>query len=274
MRQLHVAAAQINARAGEPEQNLRKILRQVRSAAAVGVEVILFAETCVHAYDLSPANIALAEPLGGPLTGQISRWACEWNMIILAGFLERDGAQVYNSQVVAWPDGALGVQRKHMLTPGEEAGGLTSGPYERTPFDFHGVRCAVVICADTGIPHIDDVLRAQGIEYRFQPTAGGGTLHGKPIPYLPETALNTPEGRAVYEEYRKHVYLPEAVLSEELCPSTGFTAANAMGFDGNTVTHMGHCMIVDNHRVMRAQIPGTNIVEHLQEQMIHAVLTF
>lgn len=274
MRQLHVAVAQINARAGELDGNLRRIERQVKSAAAVGVEVILFSETCLHAYDLSPENVALAQPLDGPLVGQLSAMAHEYGMAILAGFLERDGDQVYNSHAVTYPDGRVGVQRKHSLTETEKRGGLTPGPRERTVFLFNDVRCALVICADCSIPNLYDDLARQGVEYRFCPTAGGGTLFGKPIPYLPEATLDTPEARDTYTEYRQYVYLPQPILSEQDCPLTGFAAANAMGFDGRGITHMGHCMIVDNHRVVRAQIPGTNIAEHLQEQMVHAVVSF
>jgi hypothetical protein len=40
------------------------------------------------------------------------------------------------------------------------------------------------------------------------------------------------------------------------------------------MTHQGHCSIVDKNRVLRAQIPGTNVVEHFLDQMAHAVLYF
>lgn len=274
MRQLHVAVSQINSVAGEPQANLQRMLRQIRSAAAVGVEVILFAETCIHAYDLSPENLALAEPLGGPLTQQLVEWAREYNIAILAGFLERDGDCIYNSHAVARPDGTLGVQRKHNITPPEIAGGISAGPRERTVFEFNGVRTALVICADGGIEGLCDDLAKQGIEYRFCPTAGGGIINGEPIPYISEVEMSAPEKRAVYEQYRSFVFLPKALLGEEECPLSGFASANAMGYDGRGITHMGHCLIVDNHRVLRAQVPGTSILEHHQDQMVHAQLSF
>ena len=67
VRSLHVAVAQIASKAGDIDGNLRRLKCQVRSAAAVGVEVILFAETVIHAYDVSKENLALAEPLAGPI---------------------------------------------------------------------------------------------------------------------------------------------------------------------------------------------------------------
>ncbi len=268
MRQLHVAVAQIHSIARDPRANLARIHRQVRSAAAVGVDVILFAETCIHAYELSAENKALAEPVDGPLTAQVGVWAREYGLTIMAGFLERDGDALYNSHVVACPDGILAAQRKHSITPGEIEGGISPGPRERTVFTFNGVRTAVVICADTGIVGLADDLRAQGVEYCFIPTAGGGQY----ADYLHEADLDTEDGRRRYIENRPRVHNTQAILTEaNLGP---FASANAMGYDGYYACHQGHCMIIDRNLVMRAQIPGTIVLEHLQDQMIHAVLTF
>ena len=274
MRKLHVAVAQIHAVAGDPRRNLGRMLRQIHSAASVGVEVLLFAETCMHAYDMSPENLALAEPLGGPLTAQLAAWAQEYRLAILAGFLERDGDCIYNSHAVAQADGTLGVQRKHAITPPEIAAGISAGPRARTIFTFNGVRTAVIICADGGIEGLSADLSAQEVDYRFCPTAGGGIINDKPIPYFHEAELTDPEKHALYTQYRGYVFLPQAILSAEDCPVSGFASANAMGFDGRNITHMGHCLIVDNHRILRAQLPGTLILEHLQDAMVHAELSF
>ena len=270
MRSLHVAVAQVHSKVGDVDGNLDRMRRQVLSAGAVGVEAILFAETSVHAYDLSPDNLALAEPTDGPIGRRLSRLAAENRMAILAGFLERDGDRVYNSHLVAWPDGRLGCQRKHSLTPGEIEKGLTRGPRERTVFDFNGVRAAVVICADTGIEGLSADLARLGVEYRFIPTAGGGKLEEM----LHESALSRAEARAAYAKDRTCVFKPEAVLDEKDCPLCGFASANALGYDGRSACHRGHCMIVDNDRVLRAQIPGTNVLEHQQDQMVHAEIRF
>ena len=127
MRSLHVAVAQVNSRACDPQGNLAKHRRQAESAAAVGVEALLFAETSLHAYDMSEENKAFAEAPGGPLTGTLSAWADEFKMTIMAGFLERDGGKFYNSHAVAMPGGKLLCQRKHAIccfvAPGVVGGG-------------------------------------------------------------------------------------------------------------------------------------------------------
>ena len=270
MRSLHVGVAQVQSRMGDPWANLARMYRQIRAGAAVGVEALLFAETAMHAYDLSPANLALAEPLGGPLSRQVQAWAEEFDMTILAGMLERDGDAVYNAQLIAWPDGRLARERKHNLTAMEVEAGVAPGARTRTLFDIKGVCCGVLICADTGIEGIYAEMRAQGAEYSFIPTAGGGTRED----YLPLAALETEEGRACYEAERQRVFNPAAILTTDERAIPGWASANALGDDGRAMMHRGHCMIVDPQRVMRAQIPGTNIIEHLLDQMVHAVIYF
>lgn len=72
----------------------------------------------------------------------------------------------------------------------------------------------------------------------------------------------------------QRVFNAAAIFGEKDCPYSGFASANALGPVGRQTCHQGHCMIVDNRRVMRAQIPGTIVREHMQDQMIHALLCF
>jgi predicted amidohydrolase len=273
MRSLHVAVAQVHSVSGDPGANLARMERQIASAAAVGVDVILFAETVVHSYEFSEENKAFAEPVGGPLTTQIAQWARQYGITVLAGFIEKDGDNLHNSHVVAQPDGTLAAQRKHNMTPIELKGGLSAGPRERTVFEFNGVRTAIIICADSGMDGLYDMLEELRIEFRFHPCAGGDHIHDKPIPYLRHEELFTEEGQALAAEYRNYVCLHDAFVKEGRRP-LAFAAANALGFDGKKMHHMGHCLIADTFGTLRAQIPGTLIIEHQQDQMVHSVIHF
>lgn len=272
MRTLHVAAAQIHS-GGSAEEIQARMERQVTAASAVGVNVILFAEGVLRGYDYDLTNerlIELAELPDGPNCSKVVAMAQRHGLAIIAGFFERDGDQIYNCALVARPDGPFAVQRKHVLNDGERRAGFVQGPAERTVFELNGVRTAIVICADSAIKNLHETLKVQGVEYRFHPTGGGGKMDEM----IREAGLGTAEGRKKYEENRPRVFKPEAILSEEDCPYTGFTSANALGPVGERTCHQGHCMIVDNYRVMRAQIPGTIVLEHQQDQMIHAELSF
>lgn len=272
MRTLHVAAAQIHSGGGIPE-TLWRAERQIRAAASVGVEVILFSEAALQGYDydLVPEGLArVAESADGPAIREILRLARHYDLAIAMGFFEQAGTRYFNSVVVAQPDGSIEVARKHALTRREREAGLTPGPRRPTVVAIKGVRIAIVICSDAGIPGLHEDLRRRRADYRFCPTAGGGRISEM----LHEADLKTPEGRQRYEANRARVFKPVAFLGEKECPFTGFASANALGPVGRQTCHQGHCMIVDNNRTMRAQIPGTCVLEHMQDQMIHVRLTF
>ncbi|GAG06472.1 unnamed protein product, partial [marine sediment metagenome] len=172
--------------------------------------------------------------------------------------------------LIASPDGSCATARKHVLTETEERAGVIPGPKEQTIIEVNGLRCAVIICADAGIEGLHENLKTRGVDYRLCPAGGGGKMSEM----LHEADLLTPEGRSSYEKNRPRVFKAEAILGEKECPHTGFASANALGPVGKQTYHQGHCMIVDNQRVVRAQIPGTNVIEHMRDQMIHAELEF
>lgn len=271
-RTLHVAAAQINS-GGTITETVERVERQVGAAAAVGAELILFSECALHGYDydMTPESVrAVAEPVDGPNCRRVLELALRRRITVLIGFFERNGDLVHNSMLIACPDGACRTARKHVLTAGERAAGLTPGARERDIVEINGVRCAVIICADGGMDGLHEDLRGQGVDYRLCPTGGGGKIGDM----LHSADLLTAEGRARYVENRPRVFNTAAILDEKDCPYSGFTSANALGPVGRRTCHQGHCMIVDNQRVMRAQIPGTIVLEHMQDQMIHALLGF
>ncbi len=272
VKSLHVAVAQIHS-GGTVEQTLTRVERQVMAAAVVGAEVILFAEGALHGYDYdmtADSVQAVAEPVDGPNCCKVRELAKRHGISILIGFFERSGAAIHNSILIARANGVSETARKHVLTAGELAARLVPGVRERTVVEFNGVRCAIVICADAGIDGLHEELAAQGVDYRLCPTGGGGKISEM----LHECELQTPEGRARYVKNRPRVFKTEAILDESECPNTGFASANALGPVGRQTCHQGHCMIVDNQRVMRAQIPGTIVMEHMEDQMVHIRLRF
>jgi len=269
MRKIHVGVAQITSKAMDPQGNIKKMEKQIKAASSVGVEVLLFAEACVHAYCFYPENLKLAEPIGDPISKTISNFAKQYNMTILAGMLEKSDEGVHNSHIVAKPDGTMLTIRKHIMTPFELDANIIPGPRERAIFEINGVRCAINICADNGIDGVFDELHEKGAELLFLCTAGGGYRKD----YITEAEMATAEGRLKYIDNRPRVFLPHALMpSHEF--KLAMATANAVGDDGAFMTHQGQCMIVDRNRVMRAQIQGTIVIEHFLDQMAHAVLYF
>lgn len=272
MKTLHVASAQIIS-AGGAARTLPRMDALAQAAACLGAEVILFSEVAIHGYDydMTPDSVrAVAEPLDGPIALEIKAMARRRRIAILAGTFERAGEAIYNSHLLAEPDGRLRVQRKHNLTEGERRAQLTPGPRPPEVFTLGGVRCAVLICADSGIDGMAADCRRLGVQVRFVPAGGGGKL----ADMLHQTDLATPEGRGRYEQNRPLVFLPDAFDPRFPDWGSALVAANALGPAGAATCHQGHCIIVDNLGVLRAQAVGTIVREHMHEQLINAVLHF
>lgn len=274
MRSLHIAVAQIHTRTCQVAANLDRLRRQVASAAAVGVQAIVFAESVIHSYDLSAENLALAEPPDGAICQKLGQLARQYQMTIVAGFWERAPEGCYNSVAIAQPAGPLLVQRKLLVGAKEKSVGLLPGPVTRSFYQVNGVRLASIICADTASAEIKaEVVKGQ-VDLRCVSTAGGDMIEGVKITGLAEAELATPKGRMVAEYYRKFVCKNELFMGTGERQTPAFASANALGHDGGQVTNLGHCMIVDRFGTVRAQIPGTIVTEHQQDQMVHQVLTW
>ena len=234
--------------------------------------MILFSECVLQGYDYdldSQLVHRVAVTKDSAPCDRIVAMAQEHRMIVMVGFFEHAGDAYYNSVLIAFPDATRDVQRKNVLTPSETDADLTRGARDRRIIEINGIRCAIIICADGGIEGLYEMLKAKRVDYRLCPAGGGGKM----ADMLHESDLDTEDGRKRYVENRPRVFNTEHVLENDLV-GISFTAANALGPVGKQTCHQGHCMIVDSRDVMRAQIPGTIVLEHQHDQMIHAVLNF
>jgi len=272
MTSLHIGVAQIHS-GGTPAENFKRLERQVRAASIVGVEVLLFAECSLHGYSgqMSAESVrAVAETIDGPQCMAIRRLAQKENISLLVGFFEKEGDRFYNSQLVAYADGRVAVQRKYNLTPTELSAGLTPGPHQRQIFTFKGIQTIINICSDKDIVELPKGVNPKDIRYQFAPCAGGGTMGEM----LTARELKTPEGRKRFTENKPRVFLPNPFHEPSCLPHAGLAATNALGPVGKETCHQGHGLIIDTDQVIRAQTPGTIVLEHQQDQMIHAVIDF
>ena len=97
------------------------------------------------------------------------------NIVVIAGYYERDGGTVYNSAEIIQPGGERITQRKHLIIDHEaNKTPVKPGPRERTIFSVDGANAAVLICADSGIRGIYGELEEQGCDIVFSVTAGCG----------------------------------------------------------------------------------------------------
>jgi predicted amidohydrolase len=185
MKTLRAAAVQFQHAPGDKAANLATIRTFVERAAANGVKLIAFPECTISGYwhlrKLSREELAaLAEPTPeGPSTQAILALARQYDMTIGAGLVElaADG-RLYNTYVVAMPDGAV---RRHRKLHAFVSEFLSSGD-EFTVFDTpHGWRVGVLICYDNNIIENVRATALAGAEILMAPHQTGGCRSGSPF---------------------------------------------------------------------------------------------
>lgn len=177
MNTIRAAAVQFEHSAGDKQANYSVLREFTQRAHGQGVDLLIFPEGCINGYwflrRLNRAELcALAEPVPeGPSSQLLGALACETGMTIGAGLVEADGEAMYNTYVVAMPDGRFARHRKlhsfenEAISPGDEF----------TVFDDpHGVRLGVLICYDCNIGENVRLNALQGVEVLLAPHQTGG----------------------------------------------------------------------------------------------------
>ena len=184
MKNIRAASVQFQHVAGDKPANLDKIRAFVREAGARRVELIAFPEMCItgywHVRKLSREALrALAEPVpAGPSTELLLALSAEHQMTVGAGLIERaEDESLYNSYVVAMPDGRTACHRKlHAF----ESPDIKSGS-AYTVFDTpQGCRVGVLICYDNNIIENARITALMGAEILLAPHQTGGCRSRSP----------------------------------------------------------------------------------------------
>jgi predicted amidohydrolase len=178
MNSIRAAAVQFNHKAGDKQANMETVRAFVAVAAEQKVQLLVFPEMCVtgywHVRKLSRPEIEeLAEPVpDGPVTVELLAMARQHGMVIGAGLVEKgDDGELYNTFVVAMPDGAHARHRKlHTFISAHMASGS-----EYTVFDTPlGCRMGVLICYDNNIIENARITALKGAEILLAPHQTGG----------------------------------------------------------------------------------------------------
>jgi predicted amidohydrolase len=184
MQDLRVATVQMEHASGDKAANLAKIRLFVEQAAAQQARLVVFPECCVTGYwflrNLAREQIeALAEPVpDGPATRMLLEWSQTNRITIGAGLVERaDDGRLYNTYVVAMPDGRVERHRKLHCFVSEH---MDSGD-EFTVFDLpDGCRVGVLICYDNNLIENARITALAGAEVLLAPHQTGGCATRSP----------------------------------------------------------------------------------------------
>ncbi|HEY0699037.1 MAG TPA: carbon-nitrogen hydrolase family protein [Micromonospora sp.] len=168
-----VAVAQLPSVSGNPDANVERTASAIRQAGAAGNRLVVFPECTLSGYmfDSREETERAALGVGDPRIGQLVRACRDASAFAVVGFLETDGATLYNSAVTLGPDGVLGIYRKQHLpylgadrfvTPGR---GDTPAVVT-TPVGNVGT----MICFDLRFPEAARVLALRGADIIAVPT--------------------------------------------------------------------------------------------------------
>ena len=178
MKDIRAAAVQFNHAPGDKYINLGKIRAFTAQAHAKDVELLVFPEMCItgywHVRKLAREEVqALAEPVpSGPSTQELLALSSQYGMSIGAGLIEStDDGMLYNTYVVAMPDGSVTRHRKlHCFISAHMASGD-----DYTVFDLpQGTRVGVLICYDNNIGENVRITALKGAEILLAPHQTGG----------------------------------------------------------------------------------------------------
>ena len=184
MDDLRVAAVQFNHAPGDKTSNRSVIRSFVEEAEDRAVDVLSFPEMCVTGYwhlrNAERAELeALAEPVPeGPTSDELLDLAAETGITIGAGLIERHPeGPLFNSYVVAMPDGRLANHRKLHCFLNQH---MSSGSRFTVFDDPHGARLGVLTCYDNNLVENPRIAALEGAEVLLAPHQTGGCDSSSP----------------------------------------------------------------------------------------------
>lgn len=268
--QLRVAVAQPLVVPGEVAKNIAAMEPLVAEAAQRGARLVVFSECGVTGYDLQGQGLRAAIALGHPALDAIAQMARKNRIAIVAGFYERLGDTLHNTAGVFLPDGRRVIQRKHRIMDGEKAvGPVAAGPRQRERFEIDGYCCAVLICADAGIPGIFAQLSQDGCDAVVLIAAGAGSQSFG----FHQADLALSEKRNKYAQAAASCLSPESI-GQCIQLDIAQVACNQAGWDAATgYFHPGGSSIVDRTGQVTAVLPPTLIFERLRPELAIGSLT-
>ncbi|TYT73200.1 nitrilase-related carbon-nitrogen hydrolase [Desulfobotulus mexicanus] len=178
---------------GDVQNNLATLKLFCERASRAGVEVLLLPEMNLTGYptrkeDLERCALGLEEAISimVPL-------ASRWDLVLVAGFVERSEKRFFVTQLALGPEGLLALYRKIHLGPPERP--LYCAGDQTASFMFKGIHFAIALCYDAHFPELFSHLASQGVDVFLIPHASPRTTPQEKksswLRHLPARAFDT-----------------------------------------------------------------------------------
>jgi len=172
MKNLKISTAQFENKSGDKAYNLSVIKNLTQKAAQQGADVIAFHECSVTGYTFArhlnkQQMLDIAELIpNGPSVTELTAYAREFNIAILAGLFEKDEqGNLFKAYICVDKNGLVAKHRKlhpfinPHLTPGNSY----------TVFDLLGWKCGILICYDNNVIENVRATKLLGADIIFMP---------------------------------------------------------------------------------------------------------
>jgi predicted amidohydrolase len=172
MKNLKIATAQFENKSGNKAYNLSVIKNLAQKAAQQGADVIAFHECSITGYTFArylnkQQMLDIAELIpNGPSVIELTAYAREFNITILAGLFEKDEqGNLFKAYICVDKNGLVAKHRKlhpfinPHLTPGNSY----------TVFDLLGWKCGILICYDNNVIENVRATKLLGADIIFMP---------------------------------------------------------------------------------------------------------
>lgn len=172
MAKTKIAAVQMDVEIGQVAKNRERIIKEIKSVAAQGAQLVIFPECALTGYCFNSLDEAkpFAETINGKSAQAIAQVCKETDVHAIAGFIEQDGDNYFNAAMLVTPDGISGTYRKvHLPFLGVDRF-LTPGNRPFHIFDTALGRIGMNICYDINFPEAPRALKLLGAELFVLPT--------------------------------------------------------------------------------------------------------
>jgi predicted amidohydrolase len=216
-KKVKVAVIQMKSVPYDKDLNRQSAEAMINKAGSEGCKIIALPELFTTGYHVSAKDLELAETVPGPSTDWLEGLGSRFGCYIGGAILERSPVTgvVYDTFVLAGPDGLVGAYRKVFLWQDEALRFAHGTNYP--VFDLGFTRVGTQICYEAGFPEGARLLTLQGAEILIYSAA-----FAKPRSYAWELATR----------------------ARALENGAFVLAANAWGQEGDAVPFAGHSRII------------------------------
>jgi len=231
---------------------MRHAMPFIEQAAREGARLIVLPEMYVSGYAMVKRIWDLAEPAGGPIEQWLTSTSKRLGVDLGAGLIESDGEDLYNTFVIAGPDGKVAgrvrkTQTEYMLFKAGELGSHVIA----TAIG----RIGVGICADNHNTFLPRLMQEEGVDVLLMP-------HAWPVPYKLSGLISEKDIRDADENARGYAALFVKMLGVPVVfvnhtgPMEGGRWLGILGrlMDAEHMRYAGYTTIVDSDLSVKAQI--------------------